>query len=301
MDNRIGLVLAMGVGGCNGPSPHRVSAPTTTLAPADTGYLASGSGFVDFIQWRTSGGKVTGTAQTVTSQGSAPNITTNNETLTLSGDRKGSQIRLSFNSGPLTFETIIAGSFSLEFPEFNGTLAPVTFDPASAQQYNRAVSRLIGDVGQTNQTVTKAQAQAQAQAAAAAAAAAAKASAVTRAAIPACEAVGGSLATQPSSLECTDFPYIGTDGSTYYSSVLMNSSVGTLTGPMDTDGTGANEQECTSSYYPNLSTGPERARKALGTVCWRCASRHARKPALHHARPGPFTTLAALGWTPSCR
>jgi hypothetical protein len=250
----IGLVVGIGVGGCNRPSPHRVSATTTTIVSADTGYLASGTGFVDFIQWRARSGKLTGTAQTVTSQGSAPNITTNNETLTLSGDRKGSQISLSFDSGPLTFGTIIVGSFSLEFPEFNGTLAPVTFDPASAQQYNGAVSRLISDVGQTNQAVINAQAQA--QAAAAAGAAAAKASAVSQAAIPACAAVGGSLATQPSSLECTDIPYIGSDGSTYYSGVLMNSSVDTLTGPMDTDGTGANEQECTSSYYPNLSTGP---------------------------------------------
>src|ERR1700728_4677538 len=92
----IGLVGAMGVVGCNGPSPRQVSPTTTTLPPVGAGYLASGSGFVDFIQWIDRGGKLAGTAQAVTSQGSAPNITTNNETLTLRGDRKGSQISLRF-------------------------------------------------------------------------------------------------------------------------------------------------------------------------------------------------------------
>lgn len=250
-------VFAVLLAGCGSPqATHRVSPPTTTMPPVGTGYLASGSDFVDFIQWSDNGGDLSGTAQTVTTQGSAPDITTNSGTLTVSGHRDGSQISLSFNSGPQTFGTISGGSFSLDFPQPDGTLAPVTFDPASAQRYNSAVSSLSNDVAQTNQTAANAQAQEQASAQAAAAAATAKANAETQAATPACQAVGGSISGQAPSLSCDNIAYIGTDGSTYYSSVAMNASAGTLTGPMNTAGTGATEQECTSGFYPDLSTGP---------------------------------------------
>lgn len=91
-----------------------------------------------------------------------------------------------------------------------------------------------------------------------AAAAAAKATAEEQSADPACQAVGGtvSVSTDGSTVSCGDISYVGTDGSTYDGAdAPMNAATGQFAGPLDTDGIGATEQECTSGYYPELSTG----------------------------------------------
>lgn len=105
------------------------------------------------------------------------------------------------------------------------------------------------------QAQAEAQAQAQAQAAQQAAAQA-QADAEIRAATPACEAVGGRVIFDGGSLECSGVHYIGTDGATYIGSAPMSTSNGQFSGPLATGGIGATQQECTSGYYPDLSTGP---------------------------------------------
>lgn len=72
----------------------------------------------------------------------------------------------------------------------------------------------------------------------------------------ACQAVGGYVTGEASSATCVNVAYIGSDGSTYYTSTTIDPAPGALTGPMDTAGTGATEQEGSTGYYPELSTGP---------------------------------------------
>ncbi len=88
---------------------------------------------------------------------------------------------------------------------------------------------------------------------AAAASAAAKAAAEQQAAEPACHAVGGSVSvsTDGSSVTCGDITYIGTDSETYYGAdAPMSPTTGQFTGPLETAGIGATQQECTSGDYP---------------------------------------------------
>ena len=130
----------------------------STLPPVGTGYLATGSNSVDFIQWNDNAGSLSGSAQEVTAQGSLPTVTTTSHTFEVFGTRNGPAISLNFDHGAQVFGTISGGSFTLDFPQPDGTLAPVTFQSASAEQYNNAVSSLSQRVAQANQTAAHAQA-----------------------------------------------------------------------------------------------------------------------------------------------
>ena len=96
-----------------------------------------------------------------------------------------------------------------------------------------------------------AQAQQQAQAAAQAAAQA-KAEGLAQ---PVCQTADGQVSWDGSTLVCR-LRYIGNDGATYSGEANMDPASGQFQGKMDTAGTGATEQECTSGYYQDLSTGP---------------------------------------------
>ncbi len=100
--------------------------------------------------------------------------------------------------------------------------------------------------------------QAAAEAAAQAAAAAAR-RAAEAAGTPTCSAVGGNLsvADDGSSMSCERIAYIGTDGQTYQGATApMDTSSGQFSGPLDVGDASATEQECSTGYYPDLSTGP---------------------------------------------
>ena len=111
---------------------------------------------------------------------------------------------------------------------------------------------------QAEQQAAQQQAQQQAAAAAQQAAAAAQQAAADAAlarAQPVCQAMGGQISWDASTLACR-LHYIGSDGSTYSAEASMSTVTGQPAGPMDTAGTGANEQECATGYYPDLSSGP---------------------------------------------
>jgi Protein of unknown function (DUF2510) len=131
------------------------SAPTPSL---DGLYLATGPGYVDLIKWNDDAGRVSGTAQSVTSAGSAPNLSTNSRTLGVAGTLSGTSISVSFDPGSKASGTIGAGVVTLDFPQVDGALAPLTFEPASAAQYATAVASLDQQVAQANQTLAAAQA-----------------------------------------------------------------------------------------------------------------------------------------------
>ena len=111
------------------------------------GYLANEPGAVVFIQWTESGTDLTGSAQVETLSGSPPNQTVHTDTLTVSGQLQGSTITLSFNGGTEVFGTLSGGSFTVNFPQTDGSLAPVTFSSATAAQFNQALAELQGNTG----------------------------------------------------------------------------------------------------------------------------------------------------------
>lgn len=126
-------------------------------------YLATGDNFVDFIQWRDRGGILSGSAEASTTQGSPPQMSTQRKTFDVRGTQSRSTIRLSFDHAPQVLATITDGSFTVDFPQADGTLAPVTFHNASAEQYGAAVNNLSQSVTQANQTTINSQALVQAQ------------------------------------------------------------------------------------------------------------------------------------------
>jgi hypothetical protein len=90
--------------------------------------------------------------------GQAPNLSTTSNTLRITGTMQGSTITLSFDDGPDAFGTLSGGSFTLNFPQPDGTLSPITFNSASASQYNSVLTNLKQRIAQANQTAANAQA-----------------------------------------------------------------------------------------------------------------------------------------------
>ncbi len=162
------LVLAIAAAGllgtaCGGGASAGNSNPQTaggsagtTVPPVGSGYLASASNFVDFVQWNDDNGNLTGSAQSVDASGQAPNLTTTNRTLVVTGTLNGSSLSLSFDGAALTFGTLSGGSFTMNFPQPGGTLAPLTFQSASATEFNDDVAKLGRQITQANQTVARA-------------------------------------------------------------------------------------------------------------------------------------------------
>jgi hypothetical protein len=129
-----------------------------------SGYLATGSNYVVFIQWTMSGNDLSGSAQETTLSGSPPNAAVNTQTISVVGSLNGSTITLSFNGGAEVFGTLSGGSFTVNFPQSDGSLAPVTFTSASASRFNAALNSLKGSTGSANQSAAAAQAIAKQQA-----------------------------------------------------------------------------------------------------------------------------------------
>ncbi len=157
-----GLLAACGTGSTALSGAHHTqtaasSSSATTAPPVGSGYVATGSDFVDFIQWNDNDGKLTGTAQSVTTSGQTPNMTTAGNSINVTGTISGSSISLSFNYGTLTFGTLSGGSFTLDFPQSDGSLAPVTFTSASATRFDQDLASLKGQVAQSNQAEVNAQ------------------------------------------------------------------------------------------------------------------------------------------------
>ena len=119
-------------------------------SPVGSGYLATGTGYVLFIQWQMNGNSISGTAQDDYVSGNTPNEEVSSNTYSVSGELNGSQISISFNGGADTFGTFSANSFTLDFPQSDGSLVPAMFHSASAGQFNEALSTLQGAVNNDN-------------------------------------------------------------------------------------------------------------------------------------------------------
>lgn len=131
----------------------------TTNPPAPGGYLASGSNYVLFIQFTNANGTLSG------EWNEADVVTNNNQNMlqvspfhtSFSAFLNGTQFNLDVNG------RTYAGSFdgnnvTIEFPQQDGTLTPITLTPASIDDYNNAITNLQNSVNQENQNAANAQA-----------------------------------------------------------------------------------------------------------------------------------------------
>jgi len=150
-----GILIGVHGSGNQAASLHVRSATATTTPPVGNGYLSSSSTAAIFIQWNQSGDSVSGTAQDDSITGTPPNETLSTNTITVAGQQNGSTISLSFAGNTEEFGTIAGGSFTLNFPQSDGSLAPVTFQQSSTSAFNSAVATLNASIAQDNQTAAE--------------------------------------------------------------------------------------------------------------------------------------------------
>jgi hypothetical protein len=164
----IGAGMALG-GGSSKPVRLSSGAGTATASqpagapPVGGGYLAADAGSVVFIQWTDTKGDLDGTVEEVTTDGQPPQEQTANGTLTIKGTLQGGNLAVSFNGRPQTFGRLSGDSFTLNIPQADGTLAPVTFHAAAAAAFNSAVAALSQQVATANLQAAAAAAQQQSE------------------------------------------------------------------------------------------------------------------------------------------
>jgi hypothetical protein len=124
----------------------------TTNPPSPGGYLASGSNYVLFIQFINTNGTLSGewNEADVVSNTSTNVLQVNPFHTSFSAFLNGTQFNLAVNG------RTYAGSFdgnnvTIEFPQQDGTLAPITLTLSSIDNYNNAITNLQNNVNQENQ------------------------------------------------------------------------------------------------------------------------------------------------------
>jgi hypothetical protein len=99
--------------------------------------------------------------------GTPPRSTTTSSTISITGNLNGSALSLSLNGEPTTFGTMSSGTFTLDVPQPDGTLAPIQFHSAPATDFNSSVAALQQQVASSNQQEAAAEAKQKQQQAAA--------------------------------------------------------------------------------------------------------------------------------------
>jgi hypothetical protein len=133
-----------GVGGKGGST-------NTSLPPAvGNGFLATTSSSVILIQWNQTGTNTSGVAQMANVQGKAPNETIAVKTVAVTGEINDSNVSVAFKDVIQVFGVTSGDGFVLDFPQPDGSLAPVTFKKASAEDYNNALANLRLQVNNAN-------------------------------------------------------------------------------------------------------------------------------------------------------
>ena len=133
------------------PGASKTADTSTTLPPpVGSGYLATTPTSVLFIQWYQTGTTATGVAQIASIEGQPPNQTVTVKTTKATGQINGSNVSVDFAGVTEVFGTTSGGGFVLDFAQPDGSLAPVTFRKASAQDYNDALAALRSQVNTAN-------------------------------------------------------------------------------------------------------------------------------------------------------
>jgi hypothetical protein len=138
----------------SGPSTIAVGGASTPTSgePVGGGYIATGDGFVEFIQWTDNDGNLTGAIQAVTTTNQPPREQTSSNTVSVTGTLQGSTLSITFDGQPAEFGTMSGNGFTLNVPQSDGSLASVSFRAANATDFNSAVAAFDQNVHAANQT-----------------------------------------------------------------------------------------------------------------------------------------------------
>jgi hypothetical protein len=162
----LGLLAAAGAGlllaACGGGTTAQIGPTAALLAP---GYLSSSTDEVGFIQWTTQGSSVSGSYNRVYTTGGVPNQTTQTVQGTAGGTVNGSRVSVNISGQGPDFGNLGGGALTINFPQRDGTLRALSFRPATADDYNRAVLGLQDQVASANSAEVQRERAAAAQAA----------------------------------------------------------------------------------------------------------------------------------------
>jgi hypothetical protein len=149
------IVLALALAGCGSAAVHAASTSGGPDASAPNAYLATGSGWVNYIQWDSSG---TGSLTEDILTGSAPDETVNSNQTPITVSVNGSQV--DFTGLTPQFGTLANGTLTLQVLGSDGTLGTDTFTPASQADFNTAAGALQSQAASDNGAALQQQAQA---------------------------------------------------------------------------------------------------------------------------------------------
>ena len=162
----IRLVAALGIvllaAGCGGiiPVGHSSATHSGGAEPGVDSYLCSGITSGELLQWRDSGGDLSGTYQYADLSGQAPSEQVSPSSGNLTGTLDGTAITMSIGLSQDLYGTLSGGQLTLNVPQQNGTIQAVTCSQASIDDWNKAVGALTSQAGSDNQQASQAQAQA---------------------------------------------------------------------------------------------------------------------------------------------
>ncbi len=149
--------------GINCAQPPSSAAPNAQLANA---WLATGSNWVNFIQWNSSG---VGSLTDDTLTGTPPDEQVSSSQTPITASVNGSEV--TFTGLQQDTGTLAGGQLSLQVLQSDGSLATDTFSPATQDQFNSAASTLNNQAASDNSVALQQQAQASSASASAAASA----------------------------------------------------------------------------------------------------------------------------------
>jgi len=125
-------------------------------------YLAATSSGVIVMQWHDNDGVLTGTVTTETVRGTPPNLQVVSSTLAVNGVVSGNGATVAFGQYPQAYGPIANGTFTVNFPSVDGTVAPLVFKSASVAAYE-AMRSALGERVSLQNRMTSSPGQLQAQ------------------------------------------------------------------------------------------------------------------------------------------
>lgn len=155
-----GLALAGCSSGVASPTSGASRPPHSGgSASIGSGYLATNSAEVTFIQLTQNGHDLNGTEDDAIVSGSAPDAQINTSSVSVVGSLKGTGVTLSFNGSNPQFGRLGSGTLSIEVPQSDGSLANITFHEATVAQYNVALNNLRSGISTDDSRAANIQAQ----------------------------------------------------------------------------------------------------------------------------------------------
>ena len=148
----VGSLAAVVFAGCS--SGGRANNSGATLPGPSQGYLSTSDTEVVFIQLARQAGTMSGTEDWAQTKGSPPYEQVSVGDSNVTGVLTQSGIELSFNGSARQFGALGSGTLQIEVPQVDGTLANVSFNVASVDQYNSALSQLRSTVTAANNAAT---------------------------------------------------------------------------------------------------------------------------------------------------